>query len=136
MTITTDLAALPAQAGRTGVLAQVDMYFEEHPEGRPALSAVLSLNAKGTVAQRVAYVEQIAAWLGVTVTERYGTRFAQRLFTDERGDRLIIEAHVTPDRDAAYHAIVQAATGAHARPEDEPEQDGGAGDEAREDAAA
>lgn len=124
MTVTEDRAAPPAPAGRTSVLAQVDLYFETHPEGRPPLSAVLSLKPKGTVAERVAYVEQIAAWLGVTVTERYGTRFAQRLFTDERGDRLLLEAHCTPDPDLAFAAIREAA-GRHAKPEeDDPEQDG------------
>jgi hypothetical protein len=128
MTITTDLAARAAPTGRTSVLAQADLYFETHPEGRPPLSAVLSLKPRGTVTERVACVEQIAAWLGVTVTERHGTRFAQRLFTDERGDRLLIEAHVTPDQDAAFAAIREAA-GRHAKPGDDPETDSTGEDE-------
>lgn len=106
-----DRAAPPAQIQCVSVLAEVGMYFEEHPGGRPPVNAVLSLKAPAglTPAERVEWVQEMAGWLGVAKTERYGTHFAQRLFTDERGGRIVVEAHATPDRDAAF-ALQQAAS--------------------------
>ena len=110
-----DRAASPAQVTRVSVLAEVSMYFEDRPDGRPPVNAVLSLKAPPalTRAERVAWVQEMADWLGVDKTERYGTHFAQRLFTDERGGRIVVEAHTTPDKNAAF--AMQQAAGQDAR---------------------
>jgi len=96
--------------GATIVLAEVSMYFDQHPDGRPEVASVLNLKVDGhTDAEKTARVSSIAKWLGVPMTFRNGTYFAQRRWIAPDGESILVEAHFTPDHDAAFAALQQQA---------------------------
>jgi len=96
--------------GFTIALAEVSMYFDNHETGRPHVAdAVLNIKVGGgTEAEQVAGVAAIAKWLGVEMDFRYQTYFAQRRW-GVSGESLTVEAHFTPDHDAAFAALQQQA---------------------------
>jgi hypothetical protein len=90
------------------------MFYEDRPEGRPDLRAVLNIKVHGdTHDDKMHAITAIAAWLDVDLAERNGTWFAQREWTDPGGSLIILEAHYTPDHDKAYALRQQAV---HAAP--------------------
>lgn len=96
--------------GGSIILAEVSTYFDTHENGRPDIDAVLNIKVKGdSNAERIARVSEIARWLGVGVEFRNETYFAQRRWIAPDGESLTIEAHFTPDHDAAFAAMQQAA---------------------------
>lgn len=98
-------------SGFSLALAQAHLYFDEHPEGRPAPArAVVRFElGTGTGAERLAELERIAAWLGVKPDFRNGTWFAQREWAERGEASVLVEAHWTPDKDAAWALQVAAA---------------------------
>ena len=104
--------ALAAANGITGgsiVLAEVSTFWDNHDRGRPKLDAVIQIKiADGTPEERQARVQEIADWLGVPLDFRNETYFAQRRWTQD-GESLTIDAHSTPDHDAAFAALQQQA---------------------------
>ena len=94
--------------GFTIALAEVSMYFDNHEKGRPHVAdAVLNIKVGGgTEAEKVAGVAAIARWLGVEKDFRHGTHFAQRRW-GTGGESITVEAHFTPDHDAAFAALQQ-----------------------------
>lgn len=106
--------AVALQGPGTGIclaLAELELYWENHCKNAPDVHELrlnIRIDATGDVGDRLATVQAIADWLGVAVTVEYGVHFAQRRFgTGE--DSVIIEAHVTPDQDATYALIREAA---------------------------
>jgi hypothetical protein len=96
-------------AGFTIALAEVSMYFDNHAAGRPCVAdAVLNIKVGGSEDEKAAGVEAIARWLGVKVDFRNETYFAQRRW-GVSGESLTVEAHFTPDHDAALAALRQQA---------------------------
>jgi len=90
-------------------LAEVSMYFDNHENGRPqAGDAVLNIKVKGTGdVEKIAGVSGVARWLGVNMEFRNGTYFAQRRW-GTGGESVLVEAHFTPDHDAAFAMLQQA----------------------------
>lgn len=98
-------------------LAELSLYWDSHPAGAPLMhQPVLNIRASS-----LAEVEAVAAWLGVPVHERHKVHHAQRRFgTGE--DSILVEAHFTPDFDAAFAAMRDARKkDADAPAEAEPE---------------
>lgn len=95
--------------GFTIALAEVSMYFDNHAQGRPHVAdAVLNIKVGGnTEAEKIAGVAAIAKWLGVEMAFRHQTYFAQRRW-GVSGESITVEAHFTPDHDAAFAALQQA----------------------------
>ena len=99
--------ATAAQGPGTGMclaLADLELYWENHREHAPdvhELRVNIRIIAAGSITDRLAAVQAVADWLGVEVHERYGTHFAQRRF-GTGADSVIVEAHFTPDQDAAH----------------------------------
>lgn len=113
-------------------LAELNMYWDQHSKGRPDLGhePVISFHLKneGTPEERIAAVKAVAKWLGVRERFENGVWFAQRRF-GTRPHSILVEAHYTPDHDAAFAALQRQA--------DERKQDGeGAGAEQETAAAA
>ena len=107
--------ALAVAAGEPGTaftiaLAELSMYFDNHEKDRPHVAdAVLNIKVGGgTEGEKVAGVEAIAKWLGVRKDFRNGTHFAQRRW-GVSGESITVEAHFTPDHDAAFAALQQQA---------------------------
>jgi hypothetical protein len=96
--------------GFTIALAEVSMYFDNHETGRPHVAdAVLNIKVGGgTEAEKVAGVDAIARWLGVRRDFRNGTHFAQRRW-GVCGESITVEAHYTPDPDAAFAELQRQA---------------------------
>jgi len=108
-------------AGGTGTgfiiaLAEVSMYFDNHEKGRPHVAdAVLNIKVGGgTEDEKVAGVDAIARWLGVSRDFRNGTHFAQRRW-GVSGESITVEAHFTPDPDVAFAALQRQAAEQAAR---------------------
>jgi hypothetical protein len=81
-------------------LAELNMYWDNHPEGRPAIGHAPVINIRipdqGDKDQHIAAVAAVARWLGVPVECRNGCYTAQRRFGT--GEAYItVEAHFTPD---------------------------------------
>ena len=105
------LALADAEPGKAFAiaLAEVSMYFDNHEKGRPHVAdAVLNIKVGGdTEAEKLDGVKAIARWLGVAVDFRNGTHFAQRRW-GIGGESITVEAHYTPDFDAAFALQQQA----------------------------
>jgi hypothetical protein len=96
----------PDSASR--VLAEVAMWFARHPGGPPLGDRNISLEVRGRGhAQKMASLSAIAKWLDVRPDFRNGVWFVQRRF-GEPGNSVTLDAHYTPDHDAAFAAL-QAA---------------------------
>ncbi len=101
------------QGPGTGIclaLADLELFWENHRAGAPDVHELrmnIRIADEGTPADRIAAVKAIADWLGVEVETRYGCHIAQRRFGDGE-DSVIIEAHVTPDKDATYALLCEA----------------------------
>jgi hypothetical protein len=104
------LARQGPAAGFGLALAELSMYWDNHPDGAPEMHEPrlnIRIDSDGTPEDRLAAVQAIADWLGVKVTERHGVYIAQRRFgTGENS--IIIECHFTPDQDRT-HALIREA---------------------------
>ena len=106
--------AIATQGPGTGIclaLAELELFWEHHRSNAPQVHELrmnIRITDDGGAEDRIAGLQAVADWLGVEVKERYGCLIAQRRFgTGE--DSVIIEAHVTPDQDAAFAALQQQA---------------------------
>jgi hypothetical protein len=92
-------------------LAELSLYWDNHRKNAPDVHQLrinIRIAGEGSVQDRIGAVERIADWLGVEVHERYGVHIAQRRF-GSGGDSVIVEAHFTPDQDAAFELLKQQA---------------------------
>lgn len=102
-------------------IGDLALYFDTHPHGAPDVRE-LRLNVRLADCCRdgshpMDALKAFADWLGVEVRERYGCHIAQRRFTSGE-HAVIIEAHYTPDQDAAHALVREAAeNAAEAQPE-------------------
>lgn len=85
-------------------IAELGRYWDCHPGHRPDLGhePLINIRAQGRIA-----VDAVADWLGVGVAPVCGTFIAKRHF-GPAGNGLILEAHFTPDHDAAYALRLQS----------------------------
>lgn len=105
------IAAGGPQAAFSIALAELSMYWDQHPAGRPDVGCGPVINIRvqgGNAAEGVAGVAAVARWLGVEPAFRNGVHIAQRRFGPD-GNSIVIEAHYTPDHDAAFAALTRAA---------------------------
>lgn len=106
-------------AGICLALAELELFWENHRANAPEVHELrmnLRIAGDGTTEERIAAVQAIADWLGVPVVKRYGVHIAQRRF-GTGDDSVIIEAHFTPDQDAAYALLCERRESALDRPE-------------------
>jgi len=105
--------AIARQGPGTGMclaLADLELFWENHRKNAPDVHELrlnIRIDGDGSVQDRIGAVQAVADWLGVKVDERYGTHFAQRRF-GTGADSIIVEAHFTPDQDAAQAQRVVA----------------------------
>ena len=105
------IAAGPPGTAFAFALAELSLYWDNHPGGRPEPgNPVINLRARSD--QEVAAV---ARWLGVEMHFRNGTWFAQRRFGSGDDGTILVEAHFTPDHDAAHAARLAAKEAAGQR---------------------
>lgn len=91
-------------------LAELELYWVNHRKNAPdvhELRMSISIDAGGTIADRIGAVARVADWLGVPVAERYGVHIAQRRFTSG-DDSVIIEAVYAPPPAEVDHGPTDA----------------------------
>jgi hypothetical protein len=109
--------AVATQGPGTGMclaIAEAELYWENHRKNAPDIHELrmnLRIDNDGTTGDRIAAVEAIADWLGVTMEKRNGCFTAQRRFGTS-SDSVIIEAHYTPNPAQAHLERLAAKAGA------------------------
>ena len=94
------------------VLADVALWFEQHQDDAPPLGdRTVSLQVTGhSHAEKMAALSAIAKFLGADMVPRNEVWFVQRRF-GEPGNSVTLEAHYTPDHDAAFARLKELAAG-------------------------
>jgi hypothetical protein len=104
------IATASPRADASTVLAQAALWFGQHSQDAPPLGdRVISLKVEGrSHAEKMAALSAIAKFLDVEPDFRNQVWFAQRRF-GEPGCSITLDAHYTPDHDAAFAALQQLA---------------------------